>query len=505
MIRIIRPIWLIALIFALAACSRGAPATPGQPGGATAAPVTPTTGMAPTSDKFPTAEIHAGLPPTAPAEVRPTATGRAPAQSQVPAEPIPGMELESLTEKRLTLALDAGAYWIRRNAILWSDVERTEGKLNWSVTLDLEKEMALASSQGAQMVMIVRSAPAWAQKIPGVFCGPILPEKLPSFANFLYEAVKRYSVPPYNVLYWELGNEPDIDPALIAKDSPFGCWGDANDPYYGGGGYAEMLKVVYPKIKEANPQAQVLVGGLLLDCDPINPPEGKNCAPSRFLEGILEGGGGPYFDGVSYHAYDYYSGGQTYTNPNWHSSNQTYGPVLVPKGRYLRSVLNANGAPGKFLINTESGLVCGRDGSEPDCLAPEFEQTKASYVALANVSALAESLRGNLWYSLTGWRGTALVDKNLQPFPAYQAYKTSADQILKARFVREITDFPGVRGYELERDGQRLWFLISADGQSHTVALPAQPAAILDVLGAPLPASTEVTVAAAPVYVLFKP
>jgi hypothetical protein len=500
--RIIRTAWFVFLVAMLVSCSRGAPATPAQPAGETAAP---TTGMAPTSDKFPTPEVHADLPPTAPPLVRPTATGRAPAQPQVPTEPIPGMELESIPEKRLTLAVDAGAYWIRRNAILWSDVERTEGKLNWSVALGLEKEMALTTSKGAEMVMIVRSTPAWAQKIPGYFCGPILPEKLPAFANFLYEAVRRYSVPPYNVLYWELGNEPDIDPALTAKDSPFGCWGDASDPYYGGGQYAEMLKVVYPRIKEANPDAQVLVGGLLLDCDPINPPEGKNCAPARYLEGILKGGGGPFFDGVSYHAYDYYTGFQTYTNPNWHSSHLTYGPVLIPKGRYLRSVLNANGAPGKFLINTESGLVCGRDGTEPDCQSPEFEQTKASYVALANVSALAESLRGNLWYSLTGWRGTALVDKNLQPLPAYDAYKTSAEQILKARFIRELTDFPGLRGYELEREGQRLWFLVSSDGLAHTITLPNQPVSILDVFGAPLPVAVELTVDASPVYILFEP
>jgi hypothetical protein len=460
--------------------------------------------MAPTSDKISTAEAQTDLPPTASPAPRPTATGRSPSQPTAPAEPVPGVELEFLTEQRLTLAIEAGAYWIRRNAILWSDVERTEGKLNWSVNLGLEKEMALASSQGAQMVMIVRSAPDWAQQIPGVFCGPVLPEKLPAFANFLYETVKRYSVPPYNVLYWELGNEPDIDHALVAKDSPFGCWGDADDPFYGGGQYAEMLKQVYPRIKEANPDAQVLVGGLLLDCDPVSPPGDKNCTPSRFLEGILKNGGGAYFDGVSYHAYDYYNSPSSYSNPNWNSSLQTYGPALVPKGRYLRSVLNANGATGKFLINTESGLVCGRDGSEPACRTPEFEQTKANYIAMANVSALAESLRGNLWYSLTGWRGTALVDQNLSPLPAYQAFKTSAAQILNARFIREITDYPGLRGFELEREGQRIWFLGSVDGQPHTITLPEQPVAILDVLGAPLPATTELTVTAAPVYIQLK-
>lgn len=497
--------WSVLLILLLASCSSGRPSTPPQNISSTSAPETPTTGMSPTNDKFPTVEVHADIPPTVAAVARPTATGRPPAQAQAPSEPVPGMELETITEQRFALAREAGAYWFRRNAILWSDVERTEGKIDWSEMVDLEKEMALASAQGAQMVMIVRSTPTWAQKLPGVYCGPILFEKLPAFANFMYEVVKRYSAPPYNVLNWELGNEPDIDPVLVPNDSPFGCWGDATDSYYGGGQYAEMLKVVYPKIKEANPNAHVLVGGLLLDCDPVNTPENKTCTPSRYLEGILKNGGGDYFDGVSFHAYDYYDPPLGYGNSNWNSSLETYGPVLAPKARYLRSVLNANSYPGKFLMNTESGLVCGRDGSEPQCQTEEFDQTKANYIAQANVSALVESLRGNLWYSLAGWRGTALIDENLKPYPAYEAYKVSASQILSARFVGEITGFPGVRGYELEQDGKRIWFLNSIDGQDHTVKLPSQPDAILDVFGAPLPVSSEVTITVAPVYIELSP
>jgi hypothetical protein len=83
----------------------------------------------------------------------------------------------------------------------------------------------------------------------------------------MHDLVARYSVPPYNVKYWELWNEPDVDPALaglIGGDIPFGCWGDSTDPYYGGGYYAEMLKAVYPRIKAADPQAQVARGRIAL-------------------------------------------------------------------------------------------------------------------------------------------------------------------------------------------------------------------------------------------------
>jgi hypothetical protein len=172
----------------------------------------------------------------------------------------------------LQLVKDSGAYWVRKNALLWSEVEPQEGARNWEAIANLEAELKNAADSGLQTILIVRSTPAWAQKLPGVSCGQILPEKMGAFGAFLHDVVSRYSQPPYNVRYWELGNEPDVDPAFVDANSIFGCWGDQTDPEgYGGGVYAEMLKVAYPQIKAVDPQAQVLIGGLLLDCDPDIP------------------------------------------------------------------------------------------------------------------------------------------------------------------------------------------------------------------------------------------
>ena len=88
--------------------------------------------------------------------------------------------------------------------------------------------------------------------------------------------------------------------------------GDINDPYFGGEFYAQMLKAAYPAIKAADPQAQVLVGGLLLD----NPDVATNNT-ALFLEGILRGGGSPFFDAVSFHCYSYSWGAVgRMSNPN---------------------------------------------------------------------------------------------------------------------------------------------------------------------------------------------
>ena len=38
------------------------------------------------------------------------------------------------------------------------------------------------------------------------------------------------AVDEFDVHYWELGNEPDVDPILVNSSSGFGCWGDIDDP-----------------------------------------------------------------------------------------------------------------------------------------------------------------------------------------------------------------------------------------------------------------------------------
>src|SRR5450759_920104 len=101
-----------------------------------------------------------------------------------------------------------------------------------------------------------------------------------------------------------------------------------------------MLKTAYPAIKAASPSAQVLFGGLLMDCKPeICSDDVKN--RSHFLEGALVNGAGDFFDGVSFHAYDYYQGvlGQ-YSNSNWGAAWNTTGPVLLVKAAYLRQLLD---------------------------------------------------------------------------------------------------------------------------------------------------------------------
>jgi hypothetical protein len=440
-----------------------------------------------------------------------------------PLQTVFGAEMNQLTSSGgLDQMAAAHISWTRRNAVLWSAVEPVEGARNWSALASLESELQNASSKGIQVILIVRSTPQWARKIAGSgsYCGPISQDKLPAFGSFMRALVARYSVPPYNVKYWELWNEPDIDPSSFTGDNIYGCWGDQSDPYYGGGYYAEMLKAAYPQIKAANLQAQVLVGGLLLDCDPR---PGAGCAvvghdskQSMFLEGILRhnglNDGGNYFDGANFHAYDYYYGqsGQ-YGNSNWQSAWNTTGPVLIAKTQFIQSLLSQYGVSGKFLLNTESAVICGGFSDppgQPPCESVStspFEQTKAYYVAQAYAMAIAQGLRANIWYSVPGWRNSGLLNADLSPRPAYTALQFSLSELLNAAWLRDVTEYPGVKGYEFQRGDRRIWVLWSLDGASHPINLPGVPLAAWDALGNSVSPAASMNVSLNPLYLEWNP
>lgn len=406
---------------------------------------------------------------------------------QPPAYPLAGVEIHSASQ--VSLAAEAGASWVRINALLWSDVEAQEGVYNWAAVEKLDQELRQAAERGLRVILILRSTPTWAQGTPGVFCGPVRDDKLEAMAAFLRQAVARYSVAPYHVKYWEFGNEPDVDPSLVVPDSVFGCMGDASDDFYGGGRYARMLAVITPAVKSVDPEAQVLVGGLLLNCNPIQPPLNKegqpqDCKPSLFLEGILRNQGGDYLDGVSFHAYDYYGGELGYySNKGWAASWQTTGPAFIPRARYLNDLLRRFGYNDKRLFVTESAVLCGRDHGEPLCQADAFLATKTAYVAQALTAAQAEGLDALIWYSLSGWRASGLVDAQAVPNQAYTAFQFNAQMLRGAAFDRRIVEFDGVRGYAFRRDGRQVWVLWSLDGQEHRLMLEQNPAALYDVLG----------------------
>jgi hypothetical protein len=397
----------------------------------------------------------------------------------------------------------ASASWVRI-PFYWSDIEASVGQRTWQNVAGLESELKAVSISYMNTILYINDTPKWALKA-GYSCGAVAQDKFEDLAHFLTDLVKRYSVPPFNVKYYELWNEPDVAGAL-------GCWGDFGDTtFFGGGYYGEMLKVAYPAIKAADPQAQVLFGGLLMDCNAdsigtclVNHTQAVNLSIARFFDGALADGAAPYFDGVSFHGYDYYEPGLgQYYNANWATSWDTTGPVAPVKAAYLQNALARYNVTGKYLMNTELAILCGRDGTEAPCVTHDHEQTVSAYIVQGMAASKADGLIANIWFSVGGWRGSGLLDSSLNPLPSYNAYKVARVKLGEAVFVRAVTEFSGVKGYEFTNNGRHLWVLWSMTTTDNTLTLGTTPAAVYDIYGNAMPVSTSLDVGLMPVYVEF--
>jgi len=397
-----------------------------------------------------------------------------------------GMEIHNFD--LLPKAKAVNNHWVRHNALLWSDYQPDNAN-QFIRDTDLEEDMVAVSQAGMELILIVRSAPTWAREYEWSACAPMAQEHIADFADFMHELVAFYSQPPYNVTYYEVWNEPD---GVLLEESaetwPYGCWGDESDDCFGGGYYAEMLKGVYPAIKSANPNAQVVLGGLLLACDPRQPGESGYCPAeddewwgwqldqARFFEGVLRGnenvpeGGGKYFDYVNYHGFTYYEEDmsviQMEQNVAYWSAN---GGQVAGKLDYLRYIMFEYGIM-KPVILSEVTIL---DHLETENIAG-FQAAKADYVVWLYTRNLAKDIKATTWYHLDGpgWYQGGLLDANQEPTPSYEAFKVLTTALDGAIYQRDLNLETGMVGFEFTRDTKRVWVLFSEDNNQHTINLP---------------------------------
>lgn len=422
---------------------------------------------------------------------------------QYPHPTIFGVETTTAKPFDVDAMSQAGAYWVRYPAFSWAKIEPVRTAVptyQWDTVN--EEGLRQIGNKDLKIVATVKHTPSWAQKIPGATCGPVAQESLDEFAEFMHNLVKRYSVFPYNIKYWEIGNEVDVDPALVLPDSIFGCWGDQADTYYGGGYYAQMLKSIYPAIKAADPQAQVLLGGLIVICDPEHATAGEDCKPAKFLEGILAGGGGPYFDVVSFHAFAFYQYGHVFENlPTWGPR----GGIVMGKINYIRDVMAKYGYD-KPLILTEASLLCHE--SEPACnlVSDAFKEAQANYVAMLYTRTWDANLLGTIWFNLRGsWRSSSLYSSTA-PKPAYFAYQFMTSELRGARLIRSLNQvYPGVAGFEFAVENKKIWVLWASDYTDHLIDLPANTTQVYDKYGSSLSRMAGQVVVNGTVYIELTP
>jgi len=170
-------------------------------------------------------------------------------------------------KKTISLMKEAGVDWVRFD-FLWSDIEPEEGKFNFGKYDTIVKEL---SENNINILGVLDYSTDWASSCGRWNCPP---KDNAVFLNYVKEVVKHFKD---KVKYWEIWNEPDS--------------GIYWDYQYQDGlkTYARILKEAYLVIKEIDPEAKVLNGGL-----------------SNFssIQRLYDNGLKPYFDILNIHIFE---------------------------------------------------------------------------------------------------------------------------------------------------------------------------------------------------------
>jgi hypothetical protein len=256
--------------------------------------------------------------------------------------------------------------------LAWGTVQGSpDAAYDWS---HYDGVIGAAAKNGIRVLPTVYSSPEWAEPSPEY---PPLGDRLSEFEDFARAAVERYGsdgtfwkenpgIPKQPIALWQLWNEPN---------SPL-FWKPTPDP----GDYFDLLRGFDAAVERADPEAQVMLGGLF-------PTPKGGVSMEAFMTRLYAEGAKGRFDAAAIHPYA--------ANPE---------DALDSTGD-LRNVMNQAGDPDTPIWITEvgwasagqpSGLTVG-PATQADYLTRTFE--------LAAERRAQLRIDGVIWYSLNDTPG----------------------------------------------------------------------------------------------------
>jgi hypothetical protein len=363
---------------------------------------------------------------------------------------------------------DADTEWLR-TSLSWSHVEPSDTTPEYFRWANYDTWFSNLYATGIRPVVTIYGNPTWAAQYGA---GPIYPEHMDDFLEFVGAAVERYDgdgvddAPGSPVVnHWEFYNEQDNGSVLLAE-AGYGYWG------HNGAGYADLLRQAWPVIKTANPDAQVLIGGIAYER--FEETEGGPYV-RQFLDDFLAAGGGQYIDIFNFHYY-----------PNWADRWAPYGQGVIGKATYLRSKLAEYGV--------SKPVACTEIGTHNDPSRGGNDELQSRYVVQAFVRSMAADLRIVTWFALRDITDEGfpylygLLDANYVPKPAYSAYSTLTSQLSDVRFERALsaagTGTAAIEGYVFSRGARSIYVVWTNDDANHSMGIAASTVERVDKYGA---------------------
>jgi polysaccharide biosynthesis protein PslG len=265
----------------------------------------------------------------------------------------------SLSDANLALERDGyqqiHAAWDRFD-IYWASIEKTKGLYDWS---SADRLVAADRARGIQIIATIAYTPTWARPASCTGSDKCAPANVSDYANFAYAAAAHYSA--IGVHVFEVWNEPNIH----------AFW----QPTPSAAAYTALLNAAYPRIKQADPTATVISGGLspqggYNDADCNGAPDGGvtsngSTNPVNFLQGMYAASARGGFDELGFHPYgDSSDLGRCNAWAQMDSTSPS-----------LRSLMGAYGDNGKPVDATEYGNCT--------CWSGVSEQVQADRLAVA--------------------------------------------------------------------------------------------------------------------------
>lgn len=296
-------------------------------------------------------------------------------------------------QERTAAALeDSESKWVRLD-VGWHDFEPSKGSYDpWSVS-HYEAELQRARAAGQKVILMVHKSPRWASGSSDEQAPPRDAADYGRFMRFLAQRYGKY------VDAWEVWNEPNYER----------FWPGGPDA----GEYVKLLKAAYPAVKEVDPTAKVLFGGLSTN-------------DWQFVDRAYAAGAKGYFDVMATHPF-------SCSNPPEKVDRDSSGRMTrgsFPAYREVRDTMTAHG-DSKPIWFTEFGWSttsksCGvSESTQADYLRRAFEFVeKDPYVQVATWY----NFRNNYWANDADETEAryGLMTTDFDRKPAYSAFKRYA-------------------------------------------------------------------------------
>jgi hypothetical protein len=223
--------------------------------------------------------------------------------------------------RTLRMVREMGAPWIVEY-FPWTYMEPRRGQYDWD---HAEMVVEHAYAEGLNLIARLDSSPEWLRG-KGTASSILAPAWYGMFAEFVAAFITHFKD---RLKYYTIWNEPNLSFE----------WGQQKvDP----AGYTTLLKTVYARAKEADPDCVILTAGLAPTLDQNDGALDELI----YLQRMYEAGAKSYFDGLAIHSYGWKFGPDEPASPD---------RINFARAALLRQVMERNGDAAKPAFITEGG------------------------------------------------------------------------------------------------------------------------------------------------------